>query len=104
MAGYSLTGSVASSYLGHQRLEVKTFLKRLQDYFIPPRLERTYTQERSFLFPVKDLARPFPSGWLMVSLILVEYHVNHTFSSVKNRQQSHWLKMEQAQELWQAVS
>ena len=29
MAGYSLTGSVASSYLGHQRLEVKTFSKYL---------------------------------------------------------------------------
>ena len=33
MAGYSLTGSVASSYLGHQRLEVKTFLKRLRLFY-----------------------------------------------------------------------
>ena len=29
MAGYSLTGSVASSYLGHQRLEVKTLSQKI---------------------------------------------------------------------------
>ena len=29
MAGYSLTGSVASSYLGHQRLEVKNLSQKI---------------------------------------------------------------------------
>ena len=32
MAGYSLTGSVASSYLGHQRLEVSCFWKYKQSF------------------------------------------------------------------------
>ena len=71
MAGYSLTGSVASSYLGHQRLEVGTFLRSgltlgsvlVLDFHLDSiRLEQMFTRGKSSPSPVKDSARLSPSG------------------------------------------
>ena len=102
MAGYSLTGSVASSYLGHQRLEVGTFLGTglafgsvlvldLHLYFI--RLEQMFTRGKSSPSPVKDSARLSPSGSKCLDFVL---SLNYFFP-VKNQLQSLSLKMEQAQ-------
>ena len=100
MAGYSLTGSVASSYLGHQRLEVGTFLGTgltfgsvlvldLHLYFI--RLEQMFTRGKSSPSPVKDSARLSPSGSCLDFVPSLNY-----FFPVKNRLQSPSPKMEQA--------
>ena len=67
MAGYSLTGSVASSYLGHQRLEVGirlTFgsVSVLDLHLDSIRLEQMFTRGKSSPSPVKDSARLSPSG------------------------------------------
>ena len=86
MAGYSLTGSVASSYLGHQRLEVKKTFSKALKHFILFRLEQIFTQERSFLFPAKDLVRLFPSGWFSWGC-RSSPEIIPSFS-VKNQQQS----------------
>ena len=102
MAGYSLTGSVASSYLGHQRLEVGTFLGTglafgsvlvldLHLYFI--RLEQMFTRGKSSPSPVKDSARLSPSGSSCLDFVS---SFNYFFP-VKNQLQSLSPKMEQAQ-------
>ena len=67
MAGYSLTGSVASSYLGHQRLEVGIRLTFgsvlvLDLHLDSIRLEQMFTRGKSSPSPVKDSARLSPSG------------------------------------------
>ena len=67
MAGYSLTGSVASSYLGHQRLEVGIRLTFgsvlvLDLHLDSIRLEQMFTRGKSSPSQVKDSARLSPSG------------------------------------------
>ena len=100
MAGYSLTGSVASSYLGHQRLEVGTFLRSgltlgsvlVLDFHLDSiRLEQMFTRGKSSPSPVKDSARLSPSG-SKCPVASFNY-----FFPVKNQLQSLSRKMEQAQ-------
>ena len=102
MAGYSLTGSVASSYLGHQRLEVGTFLRSgltlgsvlVLDFHLDSiRLEQMFTRGKSSPSPVKDSARLSPSGSSFLDFVP---SFNYFFP-VKNQLQSLSRKMEQAQ-------
>ena len=98
MAGYSLTGSVASSYLGHQRLEVGirlTFgsVSVLDLHLDSIRLEQMFTRGKSSPSPVKDSARLSPSG----SSCLCFVPSFNYFFPVKNQLQSLSRKMEQAQ-------
>ena len=102
MAGYSLTGSVASSYLGHQRLEVGTFLGTgltfgsvsvLDLHLDSIRLEQMFTRGKSSPSPVKDSARLSPSGSSFLDFVP---SFNYFFP-VKNQLQSLSRKMEQAQ-------
>ena len=98
MAGYSLTGSVASSYLGHQRLEVGirlTFgsVSVLDLHLDSIRLEQMFTRGKSSPSPVKDSARLSPSGSSFLDFVP---SFNYFFP-VKNQLQSLSRKMEQAQ-------
>ena len=98
MAGYSLTGSVASSYLGHQRLEVGirlTFgsVSVLDLHLDSIRLEQMFTRGKSSPSPVKDSARLSPSGSSFLDLVLSF----NFFFPVRNQPQSLSRKMEQAQ-------
>ena len=97
MAGYSLTGSVASSYLGHQRLEVGAGLTFgsvlvLDVHLDSIRLEQMFTRGKSSPSPVKDSARLSPSGSCLDFVPSLNY-----FFPVKNQLQSPSPKMEQAQ-------
>ena len=98
MAGYSLTGSVASSYLGHQRLEVGIRLTFgsvlvLDLHLDSIRLEQMFTRGKSSPSPVKDSARLSPSGSSFLDFVP---SFNYFFP-VKNQLQSLSRKMEQAQ-------
>ena len=98
MAGYSLTGSVASSYLGHQRLEVGAGLTFgsvlvLDLHLDSIRLEQMFTRGKSSPSPVKDSARLSPSGSSCLDFVP---SLNYSFP-VKNQLQSLSPKMEQAQ-------
>ena len=98
MAGYSLTGSVASSYLGHQRLEVGIRLTFgsvlvLDLHSDSIRLEQMFTRGKSSPSPVKDSARQSPSGSSFLDFVPSFYY----FFPVKNQLQPLSPRMEQAQ-------
>ena len=76
MAGYSLTGSVASSYLGHQRLEVKTLLKISLPFYSVQVGADIHTRKK-FSFSSERLSETV--SLRLVGLIFQEYSINQTF-------------------------